>query len=204
MTDISNSTASIERKLLKNAGSSNWAHYIVTNLIALQARTKTIERLIRAHGINITEADIGRMYKNYHGVASPRGLDKFIPDRMLDSHDKTFHGSVFYALFIQYQRVHEEKITAIIEAYKEYLKLFDLGIGIGPLSFGDAHRVIQFVNSGDLEYCRCNICKLKHLQISISGTACPACHIIKRSSRPQLHVVDHKTTTIFPTAAGRF
>lgn len=195
MTESDKSTAAIERKLLKN--SSNWAHSVVTSLIELQARTKVIGSLIQKYDINITEADIGRMFKNRHGFASPRGLDSHNPERMVDSFEKALHSSVYLGLFRQYEKLHEQKVSAYIDSYRAYLSMFSLTVGNAPLSFSIAHRIAVYVDTGLLDYSRCSKCKLKYVQISCCGKAsCPACQIIARSQKPQLRVVsDRKVGT---------
>lgn len=196
MTEAERSTAAIERKLLKN--SNIWAQSVVINLIELQARTKVICSLVQKYDINITETDIGRMFKNRHGFASPRGLDNHNPERMVDSFEKSLHASVYLSLFRQYDKLHEHKVSAYIDAYKTYLVMFGLNVGDATLSFSTAHRMALYVDTGVLDYKRCFQCKLKYVQtVNCSGkTPCPACQIIARSQKPQLRVVsDRKVGT---------
>lgn len=194
--ETDNSKNAIERKLLKSPKSTPWAHYVITKLIEFQTKTKMIARIIANYDVHITEQDIGRLYKEKHGKASSRGQDIFNPERLIHSTERTFHASIYYALYKDYSRLYPDKPMALIEAYNEYLRLFQTDVESAVLSFTYAYTTVQFFGMNKFVYVRCFQCKLHFVHLPntpLSNSSCPSCAILKKNTKVSLAVVPTKS-----------
>jgi hypothetical protein len=182
-----NESTAIHRKMMLDPQFTFQDQYVIQKLIEFKARTKTICSILKNSSVQISESDIGRLYKNAHGIASGRGLESYSPDRMIGSHERVYHASFYVILYRKLLNIHNNVPMAHVEAYKEYLFLFDQTIEDPVLSFTLAYRICQFSDTGSFVYVPCRECKLKFIHLAntpVSSNSCPCCTLIRRRTKP--------------------
>lgn len=193
-TDLiaNNEVTAIHRKMMKATNFTFQDIVVINKLIEFQARTKTICSILRNSSIQITESDVGRLFKHANGKASSRGLEAYSPDRMLGTSERVYHASFYVTNYKKLFDIYQDAPIAHIECYQQYLDVFEQEIDDPVLSFSLAYRICQYTTTGEFVLVRCHDCKLKFIHQTntpISQNSCPCCSLLRRREKPALHLV---------------
>lgn len=186
--DDNKSVASIKRRIIEGNEDASEILHIINLLIKFKARTQTICSIFSNTEFILHERDIGRMYKEVHGQASGRGFETYLPKKLLATYELTYHASVYFALYEKYKSIFKMDPRARVEAYSEYLRLFETTVDEAILKFTNAFKITQYIETGDIVKINCHTCKTIFVHPSYTPlltSMCPCCEKVRKFNKLQ-------------------
>jgi flagellar transcriptional activator FlhC len=154
---------------------------LAIELITLGARLQFLEA-----EVSLSRERLIKLYKELRGVSPPKGLLPFSTD-WYQTWLANIHSSMFYNIYrFMIDQAREEKLGAMIKAYRIYLEQVEAADGEAVLDFTRASMLVKFFDSGMLELAPCTRCAglfVGHAHDTRKGYVCVLCRPPSRAGR---------------------
>lgn len=154
---------------------------LAVELITLGARLQFLET-----EVSLSRERLIKLYKELKGVSPPKGLLPFSTD-WYQTWLNNIHSSMFFNIYrFMIDQAREEKLPALIKAYRIYLEQVEAGDGEAVLDFTRAAMLVKFFDSGMLELAPCTRCAglfVGHAHESRKGYVCVLCRPPSRAGK---------------------
>lgn len=164
------------------------------DLIELGARLQFIEA-----EVSLSRERLLRLYKEIKGTSPPKGLLPFSVDWYM-TWMANIHASMFYNVY-RHMRAHggEDRIDALIRAYRMYLEQVRSHGDEPVLDFTRAATLVKFFDSGMLQLTACTRCTgqfVSHAGENRSGYVCVLCRPPSRAGKKKRAAPADDTDTV--------
>lgn len=154
---------------------------LAIELITLGARLQFLEA-----EVGLSRERLIKLYKELKGVSPPKGLLPYATDWYL-TWLANIHSSMFYNIYcFMIEQAREEKLGAMIKAYRIYLEQVAATEGEVVLDFTRAAMLVKFFDSNMLELAPCTRCAglfVGHAHDTKKGYVCVLCRPPSRAGR---------------------
>jgi hypothetical protein len=186
--DLNSSNQTSRRKVMRHTMSLTQDARLIYELCEVKARPKTILHFIKFMDTPFSQGDIGRMYKEVHGEAPPRGMATHSVERSIGTAERRLHASYYGKKFAEIAKLGLTGARLHLRAYYFYLYEFEVNVDNAILSFEQAFQIIQGIQRADLEYTRCREkdCASHFLKVFgkyVSHNACPVCNLFRKRAK---------------------
>lgn len=154
---------------------------LAIELITLGARLQFLET-----EVSLSRDRLIKLYKELKGVSPPKGLLPFSTD-WYQTWLNNIHSSMFYNIYrFMIDQAREERLPALIKAYRIYLEQVEAAAGEAILDFTRAAMLVKFFDSGMLELAPCTRCAglfVGHAHDTRKGYVCVLCRPPSRAGK---------------------
>lgn len=189
------------RKLTRNTKDLTDDANLIYRLCEVKARPKTIGYFLQSLGTRFSAADVGRIYKEVHGVAPPKGMLPYSPERSIGTSEKRLHASYYGKKYNELAKLGLTGAHLHLATYRYYLLEFEATVDDALLSFEQAFKIIQSIQIGDLIYAKCGQCSSHFLNVfgtPLSNHSCPVCYIFKKRMKRASQIDEEKKSELAP------
>jgi flagellar transcriptional activator FlhC len=149
-------------------------------LIELGARLQFIEA-----EVNLSRERLLRLYKEVKGTSPPKGLLPFSVDWYM-SWMANIHASMFYNMYQRLLAHGEERIDALVKAFRMYQEQVRTHGDAPALDFTRAATLVKFFEGGMLQLTPCTRCTglfVTHAHEPATGYVCVLCRPPARAGK---------------------